>query len=130
MDIEELRELTADERIDFLKEQTPDFDALVENAMDGVYQTSDDQKRSRVLRAFRMRIDDYLSVPGGIWGGHALDHLPQGNTSSSISQRDYERLNATACGVAGLVYRDAGFESSGQTALLKYGTDMLEITLK
>ena len=129
MNEQELFKLSADDRAEHLKKLTPNFDELVVKAMDNVYQTDDEGKRSRVLRAFGMRVEDHLSVPGATFGGHALDHLPQGNTSTSISQRDYEMLNATACGVAGLVYKRAGYEEASKPAFAKYGERFLEAML-
>ena len=122
----ELFKLSADERSNYLIEHTPDFDAIVERAMDNVYYTDDNGKRTRVLRAFRMRVEDHLTQPGAIFGGHALDHLPQGNMSDSITQREYERLNATACAVAGFVYKRAGYEDCSKPAIEKFAERFLE----
>ncbi len=101
--IEDVKKMSADERIRYLRERDGTVENQVETLVGHYLPPQFAAERARVTRAVGMRVDDHLSVAGGDWGGHALDHLVQGN-SGFLPQEAYDRLNAGAASIAGIVY--------------------------
>lgn len=126
--MEDLKIMSADERIKYLRERDGTVDNQVEALVDCYLPPQFVAERARVRRAVGMRVDDHLSVAGGNWGGHALDHLVQGN-SGFLPQEAYDRLNAGAASIAGIVYEKLEYLEQARDAyhwankiLTRYGS--------
>lgn len=111
--------LSADDRINFLIGSIRNYDSLLRKHIDQVIKNG--SSNDKIYYAFDFRVKDNLASPGDDFGGHALDHLPQGRPSV-ISQEQYNQLQLHACILAYEIFRLAGFQKQGQPLLVRIGT--------
>ena len=126
--IEEFKKWKADDKIAYVRGNLPNYDDRIEKTLGRLYQTDNIEDKVEVLRGFKMRIEDFLSVPAGEWGGSTLDHLPQGDPGI-ISQKKYNILHASAAGLAGIFYREVGYHELANINFDFYGRRMAHINL-
>jgi len=126
--IEEFKEWKADDKIAYVRGNLSNYDGRIEKILGRLYQTDNLADKVDVLRGFKMRVEDFLSVPAGEWRGSALDHLPQGDPGT-ISQNQYNILHASAAGLAGMFYKEIGYNELANINLDFYGRCMAPINL-
>ena len=119
MDGKQLMELIADDRVNLLIGSIRNYGLLLRKHIDRVIKNG--SSNEKIYSAFDSRVKDNLASPGDTFGGHALDHLPQGKPSV-ISQEQYNQLQLQACILAYEIFRLAGFQKQGQPLLVRIGT--------
>lgn len=93
MNGEDLMELSADDRISYVRGSIPDYETRINNALDNVVEEG--SSIQYLHKCFRMRVQDNIASPGIYWSGFGLDHLAQGMPcgllpDSKLSDRDQE----------------------------------------
>jgi hypothetical protein len=127
IDLEVLRNMLPDDRINFLKGSVDNYPQKLKQAVDSIIPVDTEEDkilREKIIDAFRMRVEDNFNAPGFSFGGHALDHLPQ---HGIISDEQYSLLYASAAGLAGKIIEDAGFPEHAKPAYEKYGELMARL---
>ncbi|MDP3639861.1 MAG: hypothetical protein Q8R53_01520 [Nanoarchaeota archaeon] len=122
---EQLMDMTADDRIKYLRGSVPEYDNRINQILDRIIPAG--SATERIRSAFRRRVEDYFCQPGGTFGGSALDHLPQGYPTSTITQAEYVQLYAAACGLAAFLLTECGFAEQAQPAAQRYGEMRVEL---
>lgn len=116
---EQLMEMTADDRIAYLRGSMPHYEAKIDQVLDALVENG--SANERIRSAFQRRVEDHFCQPGGIFGGSALDHLPQGYPTSTIMQTEYNQLYAAAAGLAASLLQKCGFREQAAPAAKLYG---------
>jgi len=122
---EQLMDMTADDRVRYLQGCVPEYDKQINRALDAI--VNGGSANERIRSAFQRRVEDYFCQPGGTFGGSALDHLPQGYPTSTITQAEYNQLSAAACGLAAVLLTECGFAEQAQPAAHRYGEMRMEL---
>ncbi len=125
---ETLRSMRPDDRISFLRGRNPYYESMTAKVVDTTLANSDEEedakyvpaRREEVLTAFRQRVNSHLHCPGISEGGSALDHLPQIGRRL-ITNKQYQKLNALAAGLAGYFIKTAGYDDFAKGAFEQYG---------
>lgn len=118
---EELREMTAQQRLEFFRGLIPDYNTRVNNTVQFALPSlmgREAHEQEKIREAFQLRVEDHLAEPGGSFGGSALDHLPQ---QGWTTEQEYEQLNLTAIALAATIINETGYAEYARSAFIKLG---------